>query len=168
MARMPAQRPHRSKQDYRTPPAFVDAVCTLLGIERFTVDLAATKATRIRRADSCITPQMDALSRKWALDHGKWGDRWAWLNPPYARIAPWVEKAYEETRTHGNVAMLVPASVGANWWDEYVHERAAVFFLSPRLTFVGCTAPYPKDCALLLYKSPYLFDYPYYTTWRWQ
>lgn len=152
----PAQKPGRSKQDYQTPEAFLRATRRLLGIADFDADLAANTYNAVVSRYYTITD--NALVQPWAL--GVW---WNWLNPPFGRLAPWVEKAYTEWRDHGaRTAMLVPAGVGANWWRDWVHGKAAVRFLNGRLTFVGESGPYPKDCALLLYGAQ-----PDYAIWTW-
>jgi hypothetical protein len=69
-----------------------------------------------------------------------------WLNPEYSEIAPWAERCAREGRKGANIIMLVPASVGANWFRDHVAGTADVSLLLGRLTFVGSTAPYPKDC----------------------
>lgn len=50
-----------------------------------------------------------------------------------------------------NILMLVPASVGTHWFAQHVVPHAHVLYLAPRLTFVGETAPYPKDLMLCVY-----------------
>lgn len=61
--------------------------------------------------------------------------------------------------------MLVPASVGANWWFTGVHHEADVHFLNGRIKFVGAKDPYPKDCALLLYHPAATGGY---SCWNWK
>lgn len=156
----PIQKPGKSRQDYQTPPDFLLAVKRRLNIEEFAVDLAATPENAV--ADYFFTEEQDALLQSWR------GFReWCWCNPPYGDIYPWVEKAWGQSDEGigAQIAMLVPASVGSKWWELYVHQTAHVLFLHPRLTFVGCTAPYPKDCALLLY-TPYINGG--YETWNWK
>jgi phage N-6-adenine-methyltransferase len=156
----PRQKPGRSKQDYGTPPTLLAAVKARLGISRFDCDLAASRENTV--APICITANTDALLLKsWAFGLG-----WNWINPPFARIAPWVEKAHWQGVQRGvKTAVLIPAGVGSKWWREWVHNRAQVLFLSPRVTFVGCTDPYPKDCALLLYGNGYEGEYE---CWNWR
>lgn len=146
MARaLPQQKPGRSKQDYRTPPLFLDAVRRRFGITAFSIDLAADEANTV--APLFYSEADDALKQPWRT-----ADRnWAWCNPPFANIAPWVEKAYRSTRSGARVLMLLPAGVGANWWRDWVDGKAFVLFLNGRITFVGETMPYPKDCVLLVY-----------------
>lgn len=154
---MPAQKPGRSVQDYATPPEFLVAVKKRLGIREFAYDLAADHSNAA--AAKFFTAENNALLHEWWVIRG-----WSWLNPPFAALGPWVKKANLESLQGAYIAMLVPASVGANWWAEWVHRRAYVLFLNGRLTFVGETAPYPKDCALLLFTPD---GAPGYDVWRW-
>jgi phage N-6-adenine-methyltransferase len=162
---VPKQKPGRSKQDYGTPPAFLEAVKGLLEIGQFDCDLAASKSNAV--CPHYLSIMDDSLS---AMPWNR-GQGWNWLNPPFANIGAWVNKANIRTTLFGaRTAMLVPAAVGANWWRDWVHERASVLFINGRLTFVGCSDPYPKDCALLLYAPVGLdgFDRPSYDVWTWK
>lgn len=152
----PPQKPGRSRQDYATPPEFIEAVKRRLGIAEFAVDLAADRDNSV--ANEFYTYTLDALKRDWVFNG------WDWLNPPFARITPWTTKAFEESRRGARIAMLVPAGVGANWWRDWVHGKAFVLLLNGRITFVGETMPYPKDCALLLYGPDIA---PGYDVWTW-
>jgi phage N-6-adenine-methyltransferase len=153
----PKQKPGRSRQDYATPPEFIAAVRRRLNIENFNLDVAANPANAV-----CVpyfTEEQDALSQA-TWNYGGW----SWLNPPYANITPWVDKAWEQSMMGAQIAMLIPASVGANWWAEWVHNKAHTIFLNGRLCFDGKN-PYPKDCALLLY-TPYVWGG--YEVWDWR
>lgn len=144
---MPEQKPGRSIQIVQTPPELIHAVRALLGVEAFSVDLAATEDNRqapLWMGPGSLIP--DALAVAWEGLPG-----WTWLNPPYADIAPWLSQAARAGAAGCRVAALVPASVGANWWTEHVHGKARALALSPRVTFVGHDHPFPKDLALLLY-----------------
>jgi phage N-6-adenine-methyltransferase len=167
----PTQRPYRSKQNYETPRAFLDATIRRLGIANFAWDLAAEPKNAVvshyyTQWDNGLDPSV-----RWAFGRGAWG----WLNPEFTHISPWVERAYREAHDNGaNTAVLIPASVGANWWRDFVHEKAHVLLLNGRLTFnvngqpvrnaKGQITPYPKDCALLLYSPEYS---PCYDVWTW-
>jgi phage N-6-adenine-methyltransferase len=157
--KMPQQKPGRSKQDYGTPPELLAAIKHRLHINKFSVDLAATESNRV--ADWYIGEEDNALTVDWhMLPMG-----WLWLNPPYAKIEPWVKKAKESAEQGAHIAMLVPASVGSNWWTQYVEPYAFISYLVPRLTFVGAKDPYPKDCALLLYEP---WGYIGHEHWYWK
>lgn len=159
MTSMPVQKPGKSKQDYGTPDDFLDAVLDYLGISAFDYDLACSRGTRIRPAARGLDfSRVNALTVAWPVG------AWHWLNPPFKRIGQWAVKCYAHSKQGGKVALLVPAGVGSNWWAEYVHDKAFVLFPSPRLTFKGCTDPYPKDVALILYG----YGKVGYDTWRWK
>lgn len=167
MSKMPKQKPGRSKQDYQTPPEFLQTVKNLLDITYFDFDLAADKNnTVVHHAldDKGYFDEADnALVQCWRLGYG-----YNWCNPPYADIRPWVEHACIQTMTfYCKTAMLLPAGVGSNWWRDWVHNKAYVHFLNPRLQFVGTTASYPKDLALLLW-SPATTGSGGYNVWTWR
>ena len=191
MAKMPAQKPHRSKQNFATPENFLAAVKVKLGIPAFDLDCAAEESNSV--ADSWYDVEQNALVQPW----GGFGVGWNWLNPEFALIEPWVEKAWREAHpiaepraAHppgAQTAVLVPAGVGADWWGAWVHDRAYVLLLNGRLCFIkdwattidpatekaGKGPPrcysqpplYPKDCCLLLY-SPIIG--PSYEFWNWR
>lgn len=156
LKRAPVQKPGLSRQDYQTPEVFLWAVKRRLGIPHFAIDLAASPENAV--AARFFTKADNALRQPWA------SDGWNWLNPPFALINPWVKRAYEQSRIGARTAMLVPAGVGANWWGDWVHFKACALLLNGRITFVGETSPYPKDCALLLY-GPAIA--PGYDVWSW-
>lgn len=156
---MPAQQPGKSRQDYGTPPEFVRALEKRLGIVGFSIDLAATKENSL--APHYFDEGVDSLKQPWGS-----APAWNFCNPPYGDIGPWVKKAFHESiNNSAQIAMLVPASVGSNWWSEWVHYYAYVTFVRPRLTFMGAEDPYPKDLAVLLY-APYLDGGS--CVWRWK
>lgn len=145
----PKQKPGRSKQDYGTPREFLDAVERRFG--KIAWDLAA-------HADNCVVPDYlgpgsslaeDSLAIGWtALPHGY--AETLWLNPPYSDIRPWAFFASGYTGP-GRVIMLTPASIGSKWFADHVYGVAEVHALRPRLTFVGCEHPYPKDLMLSVF-----------------
>lgn len=157
---MPRQKPGRSKQDYCTPPELLAAVKARLCIGSFDMDVAASVENAV--CANYYDELMDALGPcQWKVTDGGW----VWCNPPFKDIKPWVDKAAWEAYNGANVAMLVPASVGANWWVQYVEPCAYQVFLNGRITFVGQPTPYPKDCALLLY-TPWGFTG--HEIWPWR
>lgn len=163
---MPVQKPHRSKQNYATPEVFIAAVKRRLGIAEFGFDFAAEPHTT-QSPDGFYSLERSALAEgeTWSvqLDEGEWG----WLNPPYTDIAQWAARCAELRRAGGQIAFLVPASVGANWFRDYVHGHALVLALNGRLAFMPDkpTWLYPKDCVLCLY-SPTIV--PGFEVWNWR
>ncbi len=139
----PQQRPGQSEQSVSTPPEFVIAVWRRLGIQWFTWDLAAEAHNA--KAEQFYREQDNGLTQPWPRSG------WNWLNPEFNNIAAWVKRAYEQGILGAHTAVLIPASIGANWWIEHVEGKAAIIPLNGRIVFEGHTAGYPKDCALLLY-----------------
>ena len=164
MAKMPKQKPGRSEQVVATPPEFLQAVRNRLCIADFDFDLAADESNSVilvpRGEKKFYDEADDALIQPWNLGSG-----WNWCNPPYADIEPWVSKATSESMQGAQIAMLVPASVGANWWRAFAEPSAYVSYLNGRLKFVGHKNYYPKDLALLLY-TPWGFTG--HEIWNWR
>lgn len=157
-ASMPRQKPHRSKQDYVTPPEFIEAVERRFG--PLVCDLAASAENA--RAPRFYDLARDSFSVPWASEHPTGT---LWLNPPFADIEPWAEKCeFESTIRHGLILLLTPASIGSNWFAAHVHRKAVVLGLSPRMQFIGADDPYPKDLSL----SVYGFGLWGFDTWRWK
>lgn len=155
---MPKQKPGKSKQDYGTPRPLLAAIERRLKSE-FIWDLAASDENHV--APCYYTEEDNALVQPWAEEINL---DWAFLNPPFADIDPWVEKSYKESLKGANIIMLVPSSF-ADWWVKWVEDKAYVVHLNKRITFVGETKPYPKDCSLLIY-TPFGFKGSEVWTWR--
>lgn len=146
----------QSKQDYATPPDFMAAVSCKFGTPTF--DLAASAENT--KAQPFYSEQDDSLSQIWHIPG------LLWLNPPYAKIAPWAKKCWETINEspETTILMLVPASVGSNWFRDHVFRKARIYFLNGRITFVGCTDPFIKDLMLCQYSqsvNPELYIWPW-------
>lgn len=131
-----------SKQNYRTPAAFIDAVKKFFGPIAF--DLAAEKSNAV--AKRFFDSKDDALTRSWTTEP----TGLLWLNPPYKNLRLWAKKCWEESKNGANILMLSPASVGADWFRDFVARYADVYLLNGRISFDG-KAPYPKDLMLSHY-----------------
>lgn len=152
-----------SKQDYRTPPEFIEAVTERFG--RPTFDLCATDGEQVEGCE-WFSPAQDSLRQDWEL-HDGYMQTWTvvWLNPPFANITPWAEKLTRECRHLRRwTLMLVPASVGTEWFAQHIHGKALVLGLSPRMKFVGCDTPFMKDLMLVCVG----FGVVGFDTWRWK
>lgn len=147
MTTMPAQKPHRSVQKVSTPREFLWPVQERFG--DIVVDLAAS-------ADDAVVEHWCGPDSPWPdalANEAQWHayDGLCWLNPPFTKIGPWASKCVTESALGASIALLVPASVGALWFNKYVRPYAYVLELTPRLTFVGHKASYPKDLILAVY-----------------
>lgn len=155
----PVQKPGKSEQSVQTPVEFLDAVKRLLGIEKFSWDLAAEPHNAV--TDYFFSKAVgSALDQEWFNIPG-----WLWLNPPFGKLEQWVYKATNEKELGAKIAMLVPASVGSKWWFTWVGGYAQIYYLHPRITFVGHKSPYPKDLALLIFRPGV---YGGHSNWDWK
>ena len=150
----PVQKLGRSKQDYGTPWAFVRACGERFGAP--TWDLAASEENA--KATSFYSEADDSLKQDWGSLEGT-----LWLNPPFADIDPWAAKCAAVANRRGFTLLLTPASIGCTWFARHVLGKAIVLGISPRLTFEGTTAPYPKDLML----SVYGYGLSGFDAWRW-
>ena len=180
---MPRQKPGRSKQNYETPQNFLRALKKRLGIQHFSFDFACDPKNC--KALSGWTEKDNSLSRtpaEWSVQAWRRDNEWGWLNPPYSDIEPWAIASLEMSMIGGRIAFLVPASVGSNWYRDFIHEQFGVqtLFLNG-LNFIGerwweivnpktgefyTSEPlYPKDCVCVLFgtEKPYNAD-----VWTWK
>lgn len=146
-----------SEQIVCTPEDFLAAVTARFW--SFDFDLAATRDNAI--TSKYFGPRSTLGENSLVAD---WPDKGImWLNPPFFNLKPWVSKC-SKYKSGGKIFLLIPASVGSNWWAEFVHDRSFVIFLRPRLTFVGSITPYPRDLALCVYR----YGATGYQTWKWK
>lgn len=158
-----------SKQDYRTPADFMEAV-----IERFgpiTLDLAATAENKQlpNYIAPCTGPEGPLPFDREAFAVDSFDQNWAnlltnrfrregfvglgWLNCEFNDTAHWSTKCGDESRRGANALLLTPAGVGTVWFSELILPYADVYLLQPRLAFIpGQT--YNKDCMLSHFVSP--------------
>lgn len=154
----PSMNRGHSRQDFGTPLAFLEAVTKRFGF--IDVDLAASYENRV--VTEFYSEKDDSLTKPWAEDHPTGN---LWLNPPFSDIAKWAEKCRKESKKRrGFIFLLVPASIGAKWFADDVKKHAMVLALTPRLTFAGCTTPYPKDCILAVYG----YGFRGFDMWDWR
>ncbi len=138
----PNSKPEAGQQDYRTPQDFLAAVQRKFGV-RLAFDLACTTvdcvvptspcqdmAYDVSRFGFCCDTGADALASAWPTTPP--GEA-AWCNPPFGRSGAFARVASESM--HCRSILLIPASVGSNWFAEHVAGIACVVFLRPRIVF---------------------------------
>ena len=96
----------------------------------FDIDLAAT--AKDSKCDKYYTEEDDALQQTW---HGD--DFRGWLNPPYSKIHPWVEKAIVEADHGFRTAMLIPTFNGEPRDKLIVDNATEVVLIEGRVQFKG-------------------------------
>ncbi len=162
-----------SKQDYQSPSDFIEVVEYTTG--RISFDLAASYHNRQSDlyfakpgSNDPHAQAIDSLAQDWvALSRRVPPGSLLWLNPEWSNITPWARKCFESAPhlvRRVKIAFLVPASVGSNWFLDYVFEKSYTRFLNGRLTFVGHQDAYTKDCMFSLFGA----DVPLRAEpWKW-
>ena len=110
-----------SDDDWWTPPE----VFAALGVT-FDLDPAAPPGgVPWLPARRIYCEQDDGLTRPW--------EGLVWLNPPYSRPGPWLERL----AGHGSGIALIAADPSCRWWHDWIAPSAAlVVFPRGRIRFV--------------------------------
>lgn len=150
-----------SKQDYQSPANFIEAFELRFGPISF--DLAASAHNKQHKcyfaapnSEDGNAIALDSLAQDWVDLSGKRPrSSNLWLNPEFRHIKPWAKKCLESApylKNDTNIPFLVPASVGSDWYNNYVFEKPCThtIFLNGRLCFNGIDL-FPKDCMLIMY-----------------
>jgi phage N-6-adenine-methyltransferase len=136
-----------ARQDWGTPPQFIDWIRRRWGVE-FDLDVAASDDTT--KAPRWFTVEDDGLSKNW------FGT--CWVNPPFGvELVKFISKAVSELRREEGpeeVWVLVPARTCTKWFHDLVVPAAArIFFIRGRFCFVagegkiaaeGANSPFPS------------------------
>lgn len=110
-----------SSDEIYTPKWIFDA----LGLV-FDLDVASSHHPLISVPTSNLfTIEDDGLTKLW------FGN--VWMNPPYSKPAPWVDKWLE----HKSGICLVPVSSNGKWVNKLWDSEAAVMYLPPNMPFQG-------------------------------
>lgn len=137
---------YRASQLIRTP--FIHDVCA----ESHTAKCA-----------SFWTKEDDAFSKDWLEPFvGASLTSALWMNPPFSKPKPWLQRAYETAVRGGIVVALVPDDRSTEWYREWVEDMAAIIYVpNKRISFEdGEGVPQkgnPKGSVLCLY-APMQFD----------
>lgn len=100
--------------------------------------------------DACATDENHKCPRYYTKeDNGllkDWGGERVWLNPPYSKIAMWVEKAFREgMKDNTVVVMLIPARTDTRYFHKFILNRSEIRFVRGRLKFSNKgNAPFPS------------------------
>lgn len=112
-----APRTAKSTDEWYTPDTLVRA------LGHFDLDPATSRQRGRQLAPKYYTVDDDGLQREW---FGR-----VWLNPPFSRIHPWVERM----REHNNGILLCFSRTDATWFVDLTKFCGGVYLLMRRLHF---------------------------------
>lgn len=107
-----------------------------------TFDLDPCCRDETAKAVRYYTPKHNGLSIPWS---GR-----VFMNPPYSRPAPWLEKAHQAvTKEAADVVVaLLPVRTDTRWFHQLVWGKAELRFIKGRIKWLGWQGtpiPNPKD-----------------------
>lgn len=121
-----------SKDCYQTPPE----VFAVLSREfNFAVDVAASRNNAL--CEIYFSEECSAITHDWFPAGKSWAGLYAWCNPPYSDIGPWVNKAAEQASKGIGTVMLVMMDQSVGWYKEAVKTCQEVrLVIGGRLSFI--------------------------------
>lgn len=86
-------------------------------------------------------PEVDGLTIDWVNK--------TYVNPPYSKPLPWVEKAIEENKKGKTIAMLLRVDTSTKWFAKLVEAQAEILWFSKRIKFTDKDANFPSMLVIL-------------------
>lgn len=102
----------------------------------FAVDVAASSENAL--CTTYFSEERSALTRDWfPTGSNSWAGQYAWCNPPYSDIGPWVAKAAEQSAKGIGTVMLVMMDQSVGWYREAIKTCQEVrLVIGGRLSFI--------------------------------
>ena len=121
--------PEKEKDLAQTPQWFVASLERLIG-QPFDLDVCCLQKTAKARCHYSINDGNDGLSLPW-------NSGFNFCNPPFSKIAPWIEKAAAEAGSRSaTTAMIIPAKIETGYY-RLAHSYASDIIKMPfRLNFL--------------------------------
>lgn len=120
-----------NRDAWRTPPELFAALDAEF---RFAMDAAASWENAL--CQLFIDESTDSLQQRW-YSYLSRGD-FAFCNPPYSDVGPWVRKAAKEAKFGIGCVMLVMADTSVGWYNEAIKTAQEVRFITGgRVSFIN-------------------------------
>jgi len=121
------------RDSWITPPYVMDYASKRWG--PFDLDVCATEESK--QAPTYFGHDHEDPKRRNAFrERNRWRGEAVWMNPPYSKPGPWVERLWDERHWWGLAVALLPAKPDTAWW-RFCHEHAArVVHIWPRVAFI--------------------------------
>lgn len=130
--------------EYSTPQELFDSLDAEF---HFNLDPCATDANH--KCDTYFTKLQDGLEQDW-------GGYRVFCNPPYSKIAKWVEKGYREgCKDNTIVVMLIPSRTDTKCFHDFILHRSEIRFVKGRLKFSGKKINAPFSSMIVIFRGAY-------------
>jgi len=126
MADHNSKTPLEFRNSYGTPYYLANWLDSLYD---FDVDLAASDENAL--CDNYFTLEQDSLKQDWSKF------RRGFLNPPYDKISPWVDKAIEEKKKGFITVMLIPTANGEDHYEKIFDNASDLIYINGRISFIA-------------------------------
>jgi phage N-6-adenine-methyltransferase len=126
--------PVRERDTWRTPPKLFEWAAKRYLF--FDIDLAANAQNHLCPVWYGDGGRGDAFAEKWS---DIFPARRGWCNPPYSKIAPWVDKAVSEAADGFETVMLIPAPNGEKYTQKLFQHAVSITWIIGRVGFVDST-----------------------------
>ena len=90
------------------------------------------------------TKESDGLVREWIGPA-------VFMNPPYSKVTPWVQKAYTESLNGILTVGLLRYDPSTRWWNDWVRGKALVMDVPYRVRFRGGVGAYNFPSAIVIW-----------------
>lgn len=79
----------------------------------------------------------------------EWEDK-TYVNPPYSKPLPWINKAIQENKKGKRIVMLLRMDTSTEWFKRLQEANAQFLWINKRLKFgTGKCAPFPSMLVIL-------------------
>lgn len=150
--------PVEIRDKWRTPSAIFHALDKEFN---FAIDVAASDDNHL--CEKYHTEENCGLSKAWDVP----AQSYAWCNPPYSNIKPWVEQANRQAKRGIGCVMLIPQDQSVGWFKEAIRSCAEVRIITGgRIAFINAATGLPvkgnnKGSQFLIWRP--FNDYPVIT-----
>ena len=95
------------------------------------------------------TTDLDGLLMEW--------DTVTFVNPPYSKVAKWIEKAHQEWKKGKTIVMLINGVTDTIAFHKYIYGQAELRFVKGRIRFIKPDStdkptPSPKPSMVVIFK----------------
>lgn len=133
-----------NSDEWSTPQNIYSSLNTEFG---FNLDPCATNENH--KCERYFTKEQNGLLQNW-------GGCTVFCNPPYSKIAKWVEKAYREAQQDNTtVVLLIPARTDTRYFHDFIMHRSEIRFIRGRLKFSGHENSAPFPSMVVIFRGAY-------------